>query len=77
MNLLKVNLKKKLIKTEKVTKVTFSFKIMTITFILKIDLRDRLKQGQNKETWIHINKIKIFYKIFLYRLKKGEKGDKL
>ena len=29
---------------------------MTIlTFILKSDLRDRLKQGQNKETWIHIN----------------------
>ena len=37
-------------------KQCFSFKIMTIlTFILKSHLRDRLKQGQNEETWIHIN----------------------
>ena len=50
---------------------------MTIlTFILKIDLRDRLKQGRNKEIWIHINEIKICYKIVLYQLKKCEKGDK-
>ena len=41
---------------KKVRKGTFSFKIMTIlTFFLKSDLRDRLKQGRNKETWIHIN----------------------
>ena len=31
---------------------------MTIlTFILKSHLRNLLKQGQNKETWIHINQI--------------------
>ena len=29
---------------------------MTIlTFILQSDLTDLLKQGENKETWIHIN----------------------
>ena len=54
--MLKVNFFK-LIKTEKVTKVTFPFKIMikTLTFTLKCDLRNHLKPGQNKKTWIYIN----------------------